>query len=113
MEIPKIVEELLADKAQNNNTIDLDAYANGLLDMYQALQLHKTHVSGSVSIKLEDWDYSCGDGCCYSYGTKLLMNGKELEHPDKEVLDNSYVGNDIQTAITAILTELGFNVTFE
>lgn len=48
MEIPKIVEELLADKAANNNTIDLDAYANGLLDMYQALQLHKTQVSGSV-----------------------------------------------------------------
>lgn len=47
METPKIVEELLADKAKNNNTIDLDAYANGLLDMYQALQLHKTQVSGS------------------------------------------------------------------
>lgn len=51
MEIPKIVEELLADKAANNNTIDLDTYANGLLDMYQALQLHKTKVSGSLSFE--------------------------------------------------------------
>lgn len=47
MEIPKIVQELLDKKAEMSNTIDLDAYANGLLDMYQALQLHKTQVIDS------------------------------------------------------------------
>lgn len=45
MEIPKIVEELLANKAEKNNKIDLDVYTNGLLDMYQALQLCQPVVS--------------------------------------------------------------------
>jgi len=62
MEIPKIVEELLADKAENNNSIDLDAYANGLLDMHQALQLHKTNVSGSC--------YNCKHWVNCNYATQ-------------------------------------------
>ena len=45
MEIPKIVQELLDKKAEMSNTVDLDAYANGLLDMYQSLQLQQGVVS--------------------------------------------------------------------
>jgi len=30
----KLVAEMLTAKAEKNNTIDLDAYANGLADMY-------------------------------------------------------------------------------
>lgn len=48
MEIPKIVQELLDKKSEMSNTVDLDAYANGLLDMYQALQLQQTGVIKSV-----------------------------------------------------------------
>jgi hypothetical protein len=48
MEVPKIVQELLDKKAEMSNIIDLDAYANGLLDMYQALQLQQTGVIKSV-----------------------------------------------------------------
>jgi hypothetical protein len=53
MEIPKIVQELLDKKAEMSNTVDLDAYANGLLDMYHALQLQQTGVS-KCNIKLND-----------------------------------------------------------
>ena len=53
MEIPKIVQELLDKKAEMSNTVDLDAYANGLLDMYQALQLQQTGVSTCF---LEDYE---------------------------------------------------------
>ena len=48
MEIPKIVQELLDKKAKMSNTVDLDAYANGLLDMHQALQLQQTGVMRSA-----------------------------------------------------------------
>lgn len=48
MEVPKIVQELLDKKAEMSNIIDLDAYANGLLDMYQALQLLQTDVMRSA-----------------------------------------------------------------
>ena len=66
-----------------------------------------------IKIKLENWDYTCGDGCCTDYGTKLLLNDKELEHPNPEIWDNSYLGDDVQTALHAVLKELGYNVEFE
>jgi hypothetical protein len=66
-----------------------------------------------LKITLEDWDHTCGDGCCYSYGTKMYLNGKELEHPNPEVHDNSYVGMDVDTALRAVLKELGYEVEVE
>lgn len=66
-----------------------------------------------VKITLEEWDYTCGDGCCTSYGTKMYLNGKELEHPNPEVYDNSYVGDDVTTALLAVLKELGYEVEID
>lgn len=66
-----------------------------------------------LKIELIDWDYTCGDGCCYMYGTRLKLNGEELEHPDyPEQHDNSYVGCDVENALTAVLTKLGYEVDF-
>jgi len=79
---------------------------------YHTLQLQQTGVKSSVFIEFKEWDYNCGDGCCTSFGTKLFLNGKELEHPNEEIKDNSYVGDDTQTAIHAILKELGYDVKF-
>lgn len=83
-----------------------------ITELEQALQLQQTGVKSSVSIELKDWDYECADGCCTTFGTKLLLNGKELEHPNEEILDNSYVGCDVETALHAVLKELGYKVTF-
>jgi hypothetical protein len=66
-----------------------------------------------VKITLEEWDYTCGDGCCYSYGTRLYLNGKELEHPNPEVHDNGYVGMDVTTALQSVLKELGYEVEID
>jgi hypothetical protein len=66
-----------------------------------------------VKITLEEWDYTCGDGCCYSYGTKVYLDGKELEHPNPEVDDNSYVGDNVSTALLAVLKELGYQVEID
>jgi hypothetical protein len=76
------------------------------------MQLQQTGVKSSVFIEFKEWDYTCGDGCCYLFVTKLLLNGKELEHPNEEIKDSSYVGDNIQTAIHAILNELGYEVKF-
>lgn len=63
----------------------------------------------SKKIRLEfiDWEYECEDRCCYSSGTRLKLNGKELEHP-LEDSDNSYLGEDATYAIQAVLKELGY-----
>jgi hypothetical protein len=66
-----------------------------------------------VKITLEEWDYTCGDGCCTDYGTKIYLNGKELEHPDPEIYYNGYVGDNVTTALQAVLKELGYEVEIE
>lgn len=112
MDINKFIDSIeneLFNRIRNSKS---DAEARRLLKEHQALQLLQTGVKSSVSIELKDWDYECADGCCTTFGTKLLLNGKELEHPNEEILDNSYIGCDVQTALQSVLKELGYEVTF-
>ena len=32
-----------------------------------------------MKIETQDWSNTCGDGCCYNYGTTLYIDGKEIE----------------------------------
>ena len=63
------------------------------------------NVSKRLSIKLEDWHYKCGDGCCDMYGTEIALNGK--------VCDNQYAGDNVRTALEFVLTELGYDVNID
>lgn len=56
-----------------------------------------------VKIKLEDWVYTCGDGCCTTYGTTTTVNGVELDN----------INEDRGTIIQKILEHLGFEVDLE
>ncbi len=40
MDKQNLIEKLLKDKAEKDNTIDLNAYALGLDAMYEALRIH-------------------------------------------------------------------------
>lgn len=67
-----------------------------------------------MKITLREWDYTCGDGCCYNYGTQILIDGKEVEHYDEEQIVNTYVGCDVEVALRSVLKHLGFeNVEIE
>ena len=68
----------------------------------QKQQLPINGVSKRLSIKLEDWHYQCGDGCCDMYGTEIALNGKKC--------DNQCAGDDVRTALEFVLTELGYEV---
>ena len=59
----------------------------------------KGAVSGSLIIELEDWNHTCGDGCCYTYGTDIYLNGEKL--------DEQYAGESIN-ALKAVLEKLGY-----
>jgi len=54
-----------------------------------------------VIIKLDSWDYTCGDKCCYMYGTSISVNGVECE--------NEYAGDDVVKSIEFILEQLGID----
>ena len=58
-------------------------------------------MSKKLEIKLVDWDYTCGDGCCYSFGQDIYLNGKKL---DEQHADNSV------NALKSVLIELGYEV---
>ncbi|WP_336638416.1 hypothetical protein [Lysinibacillus fusiformis] len=54
-----------------------------------------------VILETEDWDYTCGDGCCYDWGTRLYVNGEAITVSESSV--------DV-TAITGVLEALGHEV---
>lgn len=86
-----------------------DSFLRKELEMF-AKDYHKEQcnipvVSKHLSIKLEDWHYQCGDGCCDLYGTEIALNGKKC--------DNGYAGNDVRTALEFVLTELGYEVDID
>jgi hypothetical protein len=70
-------------------------------------------MSKELKIKIEDWDYTCTDNCCYDYGVRISINGVEVEHPystKESPIPNDYIGIDVQTAIHAVLKHLGYEV---
>lgn len=67
-------------------------------------------------IVFHHWDYQCADGCCTDSGVELILNGNKLEHPEsteQEDVPNMYIGDDSETAIAAVLKELGINFKIE
>lgn len=53
-----------------------------------------------LKIELEEYGYSCGDGCCYNYGTITKVNGVELE----------FHNQDAATILEQVLKHLGYDV---
>jgi hypothetical protein len=62
-----------------------------------------------LDIKLKDWDHTCGDGCCYKWGTDIEVNGKLIEGG---LYANS---NDVMNGITSILDylKIEYTINFE
>lgn len=54
----------------------------------------------TLKIDLQEYENSCGDGCCLDYGTVTTVNGVELP----------FHNQDIPTILTQILEHLGYNV---
>ena len=50
-------------------------------------------------IELNEYMYSCGDGCCANYGTQVKVNGIEMEAHN----------TDTATILTQILNHLGYD----
>lgn len=53
-----------------------------------------------VKIDIIDYEHTCGDGCCYNYGTITKVNGVELFNHN----------TDVDTILTQVLEHLGYKV---
>lgn len=56
-----------------------------------------------LKLTFEDWDYTCGDGCCYESGTTLKID-------DVHVSDNVDCS---QNAIIEVLQHLGYELEID
>jgi len=54
-----------------------------------------------IDISFEEWDYTCGDGCCYDYGITLKVGDVEI---------NQYAEHNIEYTIVELLKHLGYKV---
>lgn len=62
-----------------------------------------------LEIRLSAWDSKCTDGCCYDAGVKLFLNGEQLERSDN-IEGSDYIGEQVDEALIAVLTKLGYKV---
>jgi hypothetical protein len=53
-----------------------------------------------LKITIEEYDYTCSDGCCRHYGTITTVNGVELPCHNQ----------DTETVVRQILEHLGYMV---
>jgi len=98
-----------ADKILNKHLTDNEAkYIADKRFLYDSLinaineALATSRVSSSLlEITLEEWEHTCDDGCCYSYGEDIYLNGEKLDEQNAE---------DSRNALTAVLTRLGYDV---
>lgn len=54
----------------------------------------------TLNIKLTNYSYECGDGCCTDYGTIVEVNGEEMP----------FRNTDASTILEQVLTHLGYDV---
>lgn len=60
-----------------------------------------------IKLTFSDWDYTCGDGCCYEWGTTIKVNKGE------ELTIHFADANSSATAVVEVLTHLGYEVDFD
>jgi hypothetical protein len=63
------------------------------------LEKEAAYKSKELLIELEEWDHTCGDGCCYTYGIDIFINGERIEDED---------GSNPHQLLKAVLNKLGY-----
>ncbi len=53
-----------------------------------------------VTVEFNEYDHTCADGCCNSWGFEVRVNGVELDAQNL----------DVQTQVRQILEHLGYEV---
>jgi len=56
---------------------------------------------GGIKLKTKEWSHTCHNGCCYTYGTKIFINDKQV---------TSGYANEIDTMLQEVLKHLGYEV---
>lgn len=82
----------------------LNKIRHSLADAEARRILSSKVVKPKLTLSTERWEHTCGDGCCYSEGTEVRING--------EAVTNGYFG-DTDTLLRDTLEFLGYQVEVE
>ena len=61
-----------------------------------------TNKPSVLNIDFNDWNHTCADGCCYTFGCDIYLDGVQLNEQHAE---------DSANALTVVLKELGYEVS--
>jgi hypothetical protein len=61
----------------------------------------------TVTLKSKCWDSTCGDGCCYTWGVDLSINGEEI------TIFSAQSESDVIDTASAIYRKLGYDVVID
>ena len=54
-----------------------------------------------LEVTTQPWSHTCGDGCCYTWGTDVFINGEKVTQGDFD---------DIQSILIDVLKHLKFKI---
>lgn len=61
-------------------------------------------MENKVKIKVKSWSHTCDDGCCYTWGTDIYVNGEKVS-------DGEY--DSIEGIIKDVLKRFGVEVEID
>jgi hypothetical protein len=68
-------------------------------------RINEVNISNKkLIIKSQGWNHTCGDGCCYTLGTDVFINGKKITQGDYD---------DIDLILSDVLQSLGYEIEIE
>jgi len=73
-------------------------------DLGNAIDTVVNHFNKPLKIELREWEHTCTDGCCFSFGQDVYLNDEDLLEQNADNAEN---------ALNAVLTKLGYDVSFE
>jgi hypothetical protein len=100
-------------ESTNGGTVSFDAvkyarltFVPGLSDktLDELFSLHEpddfiNEKDEEILIELEEWNHTCGDGCCETYGVDIFVNGERIEYEN---------GSNPHQLLKAVLNKLGY-----
>jgi hypothetical protein len=74
------------------------------METYKTIHENKVVINPpkeNLKIKTKSWNYTCGDGCCYTWGTDVFINGKKITQGKSD---------NINTILKEVLEYLGYQI---
>jgi hypothetical protein len=77
------------------------------MEKYKTIHENKVLINPpkeNLKIKTKSWDYTCGDGCCTTWGQDVFINNEKVSTGDY---------NNIELILKEVLEHLGYEIDID